>query len=218
MKKTRSWVALTFSCWPCECQWQSELCVPDNYDKWPKLRACVQCCVKWSTKEFSEDNCRSKNISWKCSEYSSQRFEHVFSTWMTLAGDSITMADKDEFLNNIITVSAPKKCSERKQMIRKRWEHWQIYQNMDSRNAAESFKNVGKSMQVYLCVINHFHKLSEASSILMMHLSAFSHTFIDQATQNLCHIDQTTQNLCQRSVTPSQTKTQNLCQSSVTPS
>jgi hypothetical protein len=40
---------------------------------------------------------------------------------MTLAEDLITVADKDEFLN-IITVSAAKKCSEKK-MIHKRREH-----------------------------------------------------------------------------------------------
>jgi hypothetical protein len=38
--------------------------------------AWAQCCAKWPTKEYSGDISGSRNISWKHSQYSSERFEH----------------------------------------------------------------------------------------------------------------------------------------------
>jgi hypothetical protein len=56
--------------------------VTANFDKWQKHWAYSQCCTKWVTKEYySADISRSRNITRKDSQYSSQTFEQLFSAF-----------------------------------------------------------------------------------------------------------------------------------------
>jgi hypothetical protein len=48
-----------------------------NFNRWQKYWACVQCCEKWVTTEYSGEIRGSRNNNWKCSQKFSQRFEQA---------------------------------------------------------------------------------------------------------------------------------------------
>jgi hypothetical protein len=105
-----------------------------DLDKWRKHRVCPHRYVKCLMNEYSRDIRGSRNISWKQSHYSSQRFEYALplSTLHCKNHQKVpcqTQYDSFEasitFLGLVTTrflpVSVTKKCSERT-MICERWE------------------------------------------------------------------------------------------------
>jgi hypothetical protein len=118
-------------------------------------------------KEYSRNISVSRNISRKNSQYSLEKLplhlcQHLVPkmlpsehkvTQKTVAGDLITMDDHDvDVLNNIITVSAIKKCSERTEISEHQGSHstkhnsTERYRKIDSRNTSKNFTNIGKSV------------------------------------------------------------------------
>jgi hypothetical protein len=92
--------------------------------------------------------------------------------WLLLETYSLWLIKMQICLNQIIISSATKKCSEKdndsgalRKSLQKWWQHWRRYQKIVSRNASQSFTNVGKS------ILNQFQELFEASSITQQVIS-----------------------------------------------
>jgi hypothetical protein len=131
---------------------------------------CAKCYTKWPTKEYSGVISRSRNISWKCWHYSSQRFERALPLLTFGCKNAISRIQRNMsdscwkpnhyawsrcyFFNNTASVSTTGKYTEKTMICEFRGNHCKInkcthrYRKMVTRNTSKSFTNVGRCVSV----------------------------------------------------------------------